>query len=226
MLRKALTAGIGAVILSLALAAPAHARHRAQSSNDPGVFDYYALSLSWAPSYCATHPSDPNECATGKKFGFVLHGLWPQFNHGWPQFCSDEPIPPAVKKQFVGIYPSPTLMDHEWTKHGTCSGLGPEGYFQLTKRLKDSVQIPADYQAPAQPFRTTGDQLANAFHAANASLPTTAVLAICTGGDQRYLSEIHICYDKTGAQAIACSDAEQKTARKSCGADFLVRNVK
>ena len=44
-------------------------------------FDYYVLSLSWAPAFCAL-PNEasrnPRECAPGRKVGFIVHGLWPR----------------------------------------------------------------------------------------------------------------------------------------------------
>ena len=46
----------------------------------PGQFDYYVLSLSWVPGFCATNTKDPNECQKG--LTFALHGLWPQFEGG------------------------------------------------------------------------------------------------------------------------------------------------
>src|SRR5215469_3499530 len=50
-----------------------------------GGFDYYMLALSWAPNYCAGHPTDNSaECRVGEHTGFVLHGLWPQANAGSP----------------------------------------------------------------------------------------------------------------------------------------------
>ena len=82
------------VLLALACAVTYARHHHAKpSSGEPGQFDYYLLTLSWSPTYCLTHPQDHTQCS-GKGYGFVLHGLWPQFDAGnWPQFCSTEPLP-------------------------------------------------------------------------------------------------------------------------------------
>ena len=55
----------------------------------PGEFDYYVLALSWSPTYCASEAgaSDGQQCAPGRRFAFVVHGLWPQFKQGWPENC-------------------------------------------------------------------------------------------------------------------------------------------
>jgi len=194
-----------------------------QKRGEPGVFDDYALSLSWAPSYCASHPTDPNECGPNKRFGFVLHGLWPQYEKSWPQFCSNATMTPKEEDQYAPLYPSKALMEHEWPKHGTCSGLGVDGYFTLSKTLKESVRIPDAYQQPATTFKTTSQELAKAFLTANPDLKEGSVLAVCSG---KFLSEIHVCFDKAGTQSRACSDSETKRANKSCHDAFLVQNVK
>ncbi|WP_035059133.1 ribonuclease T2 family protein [Andreprevotia chitinilytica] len=210
----------------------AEARHQpksqsqdASTQNQPGLFDYYALSLSWAPSYCATHAADQSECGTGKRYGFVLHGLWPQFEKGYPQSCGNTPLSSDEQAQYASLYPSTNLMQHEWSKHGTCSGLSAADYFTLSGKLKDGVAIPDAYQLPAQPFRTTSADLASAFVSANPSLSPGSVLAICTGGG-RFLQEIHVCFDKSGTSRD-CSSNDVNQAAKSCGqSNFLVQNVR
>src|SRR5439155_1314714 len=87
----------------------------AQKKGKPGVFDYYLLTLSWSPQFCTTKPSDP-QCNGQHKFGFVVHGMWPQFKNGsWPQMCSTKPglsDPSAM----LDIMPSKSLIAHEWQK--------------------------------------------------------------------------------------------------------------
>src|SRR5437763_15696110 len=83
-------------------------------------FDFYLLNLSWSPEFCHSHPSAA-ECAMHSTF--VLHGLWPQNRDGsYPQNCSSAPGP-ADPSQYSELYPDPSLLRHEWAKHGTCSGL-------------------------------------------------------------------------------------------------------
>ncbi|NJL42628.1 MAG: hypothetical protein HC935_03095 [Pseudanabaena sp. SU_2_4] len=51
----------------------------AKADGTPGKFDYYVLSLSWSPEYCAsTSNPDPNQCSQ-RRYSLVVHGLWPQY---------------------------------------------------------------------------------------------------------------------------------------------------
>ena len=194
--------------------------------NTPGDFDFYVLTLSWSPDYCAgSNVDDPQQCGLGKKLGFVLHGLWPQYTRGYPADCSTVNLPKDAQQKFPNLYPSPKLYTHEWSKHGTCSGLKPEEYLALSKTLKESIAIPTAYRSPAKAFRTTADQLKADFVSANSAVTDDALAVQCSGSG-RYLQELYVCLSREG-QPIACSQEIQNDAAKSCGkADFLVRNVK
>ncbi len=188
-------------------------------------FDYYILALSWAPDYCSANPDDAQECSPGKKYAFVLHGLWPQYTKGYPSDCGDDPLPESVRAQFPRLYPNDKLFGHEWSKHGTCSGLSAQAYLTLAKQIKDHVQIPAAYRAPASPFRTAADDLKDAFLQANPALIDTGLAVNCSGSG-RFLSELYICFAKDG-QPAACGADVRKSALKSCGnPDFLVRSLR
>jgi ribonuclease T2 len=196
----------------------------AQNRGTPGQFDFYVLTLSWSPDYCAKN-SDPQQCKAGKKLGFVLHGLWPQYQKGYPANCSTEKLPLKVKQQFPGLFPSDKLYNHEWEKHGTCSGKTPQQYLALSKQLKNSVAIPTAYNRPSQPFRTTIQGLKNTFINANSELNINSIAPYCSGSG-RFLKEVFVCYSKDGRPGI-CSEEIINRSRKSCGqSDFLVRNVK
>jgi ribonuclease T2 len=197
-----------------------------QAGTPAGDFDFYVLALSWSPDYCATSGGDdPQQCSIGKKLGFVLHGLWPQYDKGYPSNCSTQKLPQAVKAEFPGLYPSPKLYDHEWEKHGTCSGLTPEQYLALSRRIKESVAIPAPYRAPEKPVRVTTAQLKSDFVVANPSMAEASLAVYCSGSG-RYLQEIYICFSMAG-QPIPCSAEILNQAARSCrNPDMLVRNVK
>lgn len=215
-------------ILAAGGAAEARPRHEksaaTQHDGAPGQFDYYALALSWSPAFCATH-TDPNQCATGRQLGFVLHGLWPQYAKGYPQDCSTQPLSAQDRARYAPLYPAPTLIVHEWSKHGTCSGLAPAAYFELSSKLKSQLAIPAAYRQPAAPVRVSNADFVGAFMQANPAMPAGGVLPFCTGGG-RFLSEIHACYDKDG-KALSCAPEESKRSEKSCGqASFLIQSVR
>jgi ribonuclease T2 len=213
------------VLATALLCGTAEARKKTIKS-EPGQFDYYALAMSWSPQYCAGSGNrDPDQCAVGRKLGFVLHGLWPQFEKGYPQNCSKEPLPDAVRTKYESIFAAPQLIGHEWSKHGTCSGLPAQDYMALSARLKNDLAIPAPYRQPAQPVRVTAAQFKEEFRKANRALADNGVLPFCTGAG-RFLREVHACYDKDG-HSRSCSAEQTKRAEKSCGqGSFLVQSVR
>lgn len=189
-------------------------------------FDFFVMSLSWSPDYCATSgDNDPQQCSLGKKLGFVLHGLWPQYERGYPQYCSVVKLTQEVKGKFPNLYPSDKLYTHEWDKHGTCSGLTPEGYLAISKKLKDSVVVPAPYKAPEQPVRVTTEKFKQQFVEANPAMTADALAVYCSGSG-RFLQELYVCFTKEG-KPRECSKEVQDKAIKTCdNPDFLVRNVR
>ncbi|HVG46695.1 MAG TPA: ribonuclease T, partial [Rubellimicrobium sp.] len=111
-----------AALLALTLAAAPAA------AEEPGDFDYYILSLSWSPNWCALEGAARGapECQAGEGLGWILHGLWPQYETGgWPSRCEAR-VPDATRRQtaaMADIMGSDGLAWHEWQVHGTCSGL-------------------------------------------------------------------------------------------------------
>jgi ribonuclease T2 len=138
-----------------------YAAGKPRAVTQPGQFDYYLLALSWSPTYCAGLPRDNSDpqCRprNGRRYAFILHGLWPQFERGWPQDCPTADrgfVPAPVAERMLDIMPSKKLVFHEYRKHGTCSGLGIDGYFDLSRKLHDKVKIPADLQNVSDPRMT------------------------------------------------------------------------
>jgi ribonuclease T2 len=222
--KQAALAGVLIGVLLCSGTAQASRHHRSKSVGEPGQFDYYAMALSWAPAFCATH-DDPVECAPGKRAGFVLHGLWPQYSKGYPQSCSTERLSDADRVRYAALYPSPNMITHEWSKHGTCSGLPPAAYFALSEKLRGQLAVPPAYLRPAQPVKTTVADFAATFRAANPRLPDNAVLPFCSANG-RFLNEIHACYDKSGA-AMSCGAAEVRRSQNTCRQDsFILQGVR
>jgi ribonuclease T2 len=211
------------LLLLLALARPAYAE-----GERAGDFDYFVMALTWSPNWCALEGDarDDDQCDARHAYGFTLHGLWPQYEKGYPQSCSREPLPEHLRRKYEAIYPSPKLIGHEWKKHGTCSGLSQEAFHQLASDLRQKVKIPVAYQSPAEPLRKSTFELKADLAAANHWLaPDTITVACADGG--RFLREIYICINKQGTDAVPCSDEMQKRERRSCGQpDFLLRSVR
>ena len=170
---------------------------------EAGKFDYYVMALSWSPSYCAGNTRggyDP-QCNGPRPYAFVLHGVWPQFEKGWPQNCASADngyVPRPVANRMLDIMPSDKLVFHEYRTHGTCSGLGVDGYFEMARALFNKVKIPARYASVTDPrtFLSTPEVLAD-FVAANPGMKADGVAVECGGPGPR-LKEVRICFDKGG----------------------------
>jgi ribonuclease T2 len=199
----------------LLMAGPAAAQDRRQ--NQPGKFDFYVLSLSWAPSFCdaaferAPDQSPPPECGQ-RAVPFVVHGLWPQYETGFPEFCQ-QPAPRldrAVVSSMLDLMPAPRLIFNEWDKHGTCSGLSSHTYFETVRKARALVKIPNDYIEPAREITVAPAEVADAFVNANSGLTRASIAVAC---DSKRLTEVRICVGKD-LQFHDCPQLEQRSCRR------------
>lgn len=165
----------------------------------PGQFDYYLLTLSWAPEFCHSHGASP-ECQ-GQHFGFVVHGLWPQYVNGYPESCSNEPGL-ADPSAMTDIMPDPSLVAHEWAKHGTCSGLKADGYFKAVRQAFTSIHVPAKLSAPSEQLLITPAEVKDAFVQANPQLRREDMTVSC---GNNYLTAVSVCMTKE-LQPTACQN--------------------
>ncbi len=149
-MRTKLAVSALAILVLLSGSLTALARQRHTNGTQPGRFDYYLFSLSWAPNYCADHPGDhSSECNPNRHTAFVVHGLWPQKTSGAPpESCAPaRPVATQTVNRVMAVMPSRTLIQHEWAKHGTCSGLSADDYFSAIERSFHSLQIPQEYRS-------------------------------------------------------------------------------
>lgn len=183
--------------------------------NVAGQFDYLVLVMSWSPTHCAsltTNDYDP-QCHRndGRRYNFVLHGVWPQYEQGYPEYCpiSRRPfVPQQVVDSMQDIMPSKRLTIHEYKKHGTCSGLDPAGYFALSRRLFKTIKVPDRYINPFESQFVTPDDLAEEFLRDNPQL-TADMLVVSCGGPGNRLREVRICFTKDGTPR-ACGHNENQ----------------
>jgi ribonuclease T2 len=201
-----------------------HAPHAQQSqserSNQTGDFDYYVVSFSWSPSYCLNHPNDKRQCG-GRGFGFVLHGVWPQKQAGgYPENCpvTSQPSAGAVEKA-LAFMPSEKLIQHEWAKHGTCSGLSADEYLALADRAFASLKFPKGFDAPSTSRNLSAEQIEEEFLQSNAGLRRDSLTVTCKSSE---LQEVRLCVDKE-LKPMTCG----KGVRTQCGRDSVqVRSVR
>jgi ribonuclease T2 len=185
----------------------------ARGDQATGDFDYYTLVLSWSPTHCESPDArdDDVQCdrRDGRQYAFIVHGLWPQHKRGYPESCPT-PTRPFVPDGVIGgmmdIMPGKGLIIHQYRKHGTCSGLSPDAYFQLTRRLFRSLTIPARFRNPGEAQFLSPSEVASEFASANPSLPRGSVTVSCGGPGSR-LRDVRICFSKSG-DAIACGANE------------------
>jgi ribonuclease T2 len=191
------------------------------AQNQPGKFDFYLLALSWSPSFCeaarertTSRRSDP-QCES-RPSAFVVHGLWPQQERGVPSNCQ-VPAPRlsrAIVDSMLELMPSPRLVFHEWDRHGTCTGLTGEQYFNTVRKARAAVTVPAEYQSIAEPLTVKPGEVGAAFIRANPGLPRNAISVTCDG---KRLTGVRICMNKD----LSFRDCAS-LARQSCRADTVV----
>jgi ribonuclease T2 len=207
-------------VVSVAVAlllAGGYASAQDRRQNQPGQFDFYVLALSWSPSYCeaAGERGTPphQQCGTERRYSFVVHGLWPQYDHrGFPEFCQ-VPAPRLdrnIVSSMIDLMPAPRLIFHNWDKHGTCSGLPQRAYYETVRKARAVVKIPEPYLDPKAPLTVTPDEVEDAFVKANPGLPRDAISVTC---DHRRLGEVRICMGRD-LQFRSCPDVDTRACRR------------
>jgi ribonuclease T2 len=204
-----------AIVAVSLLAGTAAAQDRRQ--NQPGKFDFYVFSFSWAPSFCdaaferAPDRAPQPECGP-RAYPFVVHGLWPQYETGYPEFCQ-QPAPRLdrnVVSSMLDLMPAPRLIFNEWDKHGTCSGLSPRAYFETVRKARALVKIPDDYIELSHELTVAPAEVGDAFVKANPGLTRASIAVSC---DAKRLTEVRICVGKD-LQFHQCGEVEQHSCRR------------
>ena len=216
------TAALAVFFIAAALsAAPAQDRQTPQDrrQHQPGKFDFYVLALSWSPSFCedsAERGREAREQCGERPYSFVVHGLWPQYERGFPRDCQ-VPAPRLdrnIMNSMLDLMPAPRLVFHEWDRHGTCSGLDARGYFDLVRKARGAVNIPDAYAAPKTALSVSPDEVEDAFVKANPGLSRAAIAVTC---NSTRLGEVRICLNKE-LRFRDCPDVD----RRACTRDRLV----
>jgi ribonuclease T2 len=206
-----------AALISLSVALSLQARSpRRHSGQNAGTFDYYMLVLSYAPDFCAEPGGnkDPRECGKGHA-GFVVHGLWPQDETGrGPENCGPaRPVSQDIVSTTLRYIPTPSLIQHEWSAHGTCSGLDAASYFALVRKARDSVKIPDELNQPGQQARFSQADIQARMASANQSFSRDCFRISCYRDDN--LQEVRVCLNKD-LSPRACS-----TSAGQCAVDTV-----
>ena len=201
-------------LLGPALLAQAQAQDARQNAS--GAFDFYVLALSWSPTFCEASRernggrSNQQQCGE-RPYAFVVHGLWPQYERGYPRDCQ---VPaPRLNRNIVNsmldLMPSPRLGFNEWDKHGTCTGLSGQQYFDLVRKARETVKIPEPFHDLTEYQMVTPEQVEQAFVKANPGLSQDGLSVTC---DRRRLREVRICMTKD-LQFRDCAEVNRRACR-------------
>jgi len=162
-----------------------------------GVFDYFVLALSWSPSWCATDGAGrgASQCAPQNHAGFVLHGLWPQFEQGYPSYCRSAERDPsrAQSAAMEDIMGSDGAAWYQWKKHGRCAGLSAKGYFATARQAFGKIETPGVFRRLPKDVTLPASVVEEAFVEANPGLDRDGITVTCKGGR---IAEVRICLSK------------------------------
>lgn len=184
-----------------------------------GDFDYYVMALSWTPNFCALEGDAKGyeQCDPGQGNGWVLHGLWPQYENGWPAHCPSSERNPskAETAAMADIMGSSGLAWYQWKKHGRCSGLPSEEFFALSREAYASVERPEVLRKLDKTVAVPASVIEDAWLEANPDLKPDMVTVTCRDGR---IMETRICFTK-GLVPRHCS---AKAARDCTMKDALL----
>lgn len=163
-----------------------------------GAFDYYVLSLSWSPTWCALEGDARNspQCDADADFGWVMHGLWPQYHRGWPSFCPTIERAPsrAMTRDMADIMGTSGLAWYQWNKHGVCSGLSAQDYYALSREAYGSITRPDVFRKLDRAVKLPASVVEEAFLKANPQLEPDMITITCKSGR---IQEARICLSKS-----------------------------
>ena len=181
----------------------------ARAADRAGDFDYYVLALSWQPNWCLREGDARGAatCRAGSGAGWTLHGLWPQHERGWPEYCTTTARDPSRREtgEMADIMGSGGLAWHQWKKHGRCSGLSAEGYFEASRRAYESIARPGVLRRLTEAVTLPASVVEEAFLQANPGLEADGITITCR---DNMVAEARICLTKA-------------LEPRACGADVV-----
>lgn len=159
-----------------------------------GEFDYYVLALSWSPGWCAREGEarGSEQCDARRDLGWVLHGLWPQYEDGWPDYCDTARRPPSRRDtgDMADIMGTGGSAWHQWKKHGTCSGLSSEAYFDAARAAYERIVRPEEFRRLEAEITLPASVVEEAFLRDNPDLTADGLTVTCRDG---MVQEVRIC---------------------------------
>ena len=135
-------------------------------------------------------------------YKWILHGLWPQYHQGWPDYCKTNERPPsrAMTQAMTDIMGTSGLAWHQWKKHGTCSGLSAADYFATSREAYGQIVQPTVLNPLDELVRVPASVIEEAFIKANPQFQRDMITITCK---QSYIQEARVCLSK-GLEPVPC----------------------
>jgi len=173
-----------------------------------GDFDYWVLALSWSPNWCALEGDARDSEQCDARFGWVVHGLWPQYEEGWPSYCPTNARYPSRSQTAAqaDLFGTGSSAWYQWKKHGVCSGLSAEDYYRLARVAYDKVVRPEVFRRLDRELRLPASVIEAAFLEANPALSADMITVTCDAG---YIQEARICFDRDLAPRPCAPDTRR-----------------
>ncbi len=180
-----------------------------------GDFDYYVLSLSWSSAWCALDGDgrgDP-QCDAGRGLTFVLHGLWPQNEVGWPSYCRTTERDPSRGETaaMADIMGGSGIAFYQWKKHGRCSGLTARDFFATARKAYASITVPPLFAQVRTDLEVPPEVIESAFLESNPGLSRDSVTVTCRDG---LIQEVRICLSRDLSRRLCASDTIRDCRQK------------
>ncbi len=187
--RRRYGGGMKQILALLALLLPFNALADGEPAGD---FDYYVLALSWSPNWCALEGKARDSEQCDADFGWVVHGLWPQYEDGWPAYCRSTARAPSrgMTAAQADVFGAGGAAWYQWKKHGICSGLSAEDYYRLVREAYARVNRPEVLRRLDKAVKLPASVIEDAFLAANPELDPDEITITCRDG---YIQEARIC---------------------------------
>ena len=182
---------------------------RAEGEN-AGEFDYYVAALSWSATWCDLEGAARGEpqCDAGAGITFVLHGLWPQFEDGYPSYCRTVERDPSRGETAVvaDVFGGAGAAFYQWKKHGRCSGLSARDFYAKARRVREGVRIPAVFARVNKRLQVPASVIEGAFVEANPGFAPDMVTVTCRDG---MVAEVRLCLTRDLAPRSCAADARR-----------------
>jgi ribonuclease T2 len=180
------------VAAALALSTPAHA-----DGEQAGDFDYYVMALSWSANWCALEGDDRRDpqCDKGRGVTWIVHGLWPQYEAGWPAYCRTVERDPSRGETaaMADVFGGAGSAFYQWKKHGRCSGLSARNYFETAREALESITLPPVFNQLRKDVELPASVVEEAFLEANPGMSRDQITITCADG---MIQEARICLTK------------------------------